>query len=132
MDQRIEQFKSFVRRHPKLRQLVRSGEYTWQALYEEWVLLGEEDPFWKAYRQDEADQVESGKGDGQEFIRQALNYVKRLNPDDITKYINNIQKVLSLIQMLNGGKRHPDRPPMAPYRPRRPIDPLFRRYDEYE
>ena len=135
MDQRIEQFKSFVRKHPKLRHLVRNGEYTWQTLYEEWVMLGEEDAYWQDFLPDE-DEIRttstSNSAEGQEFIRKALNYVKRLNPDDITKYISNIQKVLSLVQMFNGGNRQSQRPPITNYRPRRHIDPLFRRYDEYE
>lgn len=137
MDNRIEQFKRFVRRHPKLRYLVRNGEHTWQSLYEEWVMLGEEDSFWKSYQADGDDEEirsttsSTSSGEGQEFIKNALNYVKKLNPDDITKYINNAQKVLSLIQMFNGGNKQSQQRPTN-YRPRRHIDPLFRRYDEFE
>jgi hypothetical protein len=34
--------------------LVRSGHKTWQQFYEEWYLLGEEDPIWATYRPDGA------------------------------------------------------------------------------
>ena len=33
---------------------VRSGNKTWQQFYEEWYLLGEEDPIWATFRPDGA------------------------------------------------------------------------------
>lgn len=128
----IDQFKAFVRKHPGLKQEVHSGKKTWQQIYEDWVLFGEEDEGWRQYAQ--GNQTLSGNQaltsqEGQEFLKNALNYVKKLNPDDLTKYINNFQKILGLMQMFNGGNnRGPQR---MMNRPPRRIDPLFRRYDDY-
>ena len=50
MESKLEQFKDFVRRHPLLRDEVRNNRRTWQSIYEEWVLYGENDSIWEPYR----------------------------------------------------------------------------------
>lgn len=57
----IQQFKEFVNHHPKMVHEVRSGHKTWQQFYEEWYLLGEEDPIWATYRPDGAPAFSSVK-----------------------------------------------------------------------
>ncbi|NLG82118.1 MAG: hypothetical protein GX490_06345 [Bacilli bacterium] len=121
----IEEFKEFVRKYPRLKNEVREGKRTWQSIYEEWVLLGD-DGSWDAYKEETPSNNTSSEG--QEFIRSALNYVKKINPDDITKTIGTIQKVLGLVQSFSGNRT----PQRYPYPPRRRIDPLFRRFDDYD
>ncbi|BCE14284.1 hypothetical protein RSC3_01640 [Bacillus paralicheniformis] len=36
----IDEFKQFIKRHPKLISEVRKQEKSWQEVYENWVLLG--------------------------------------------------------------------------------------------
>ena len=43
----VLQFKEFVKNNPKIIQEVRNGKSTWQELYEDWYLLGEEDSRWE-------------------------------------------------------------------------------------
>lgn len=57
----VQQFKEFVNHHPKMVHDVRSGQKTWQQFYEEWYLLGEEDPIWATYRPDGAPAFSSVK-----------------------------------------------------------------------
>ena len=57
----VQQFKEFVNHHPKMVHEVRSGHKTWQQFYEEWYLLGEEDPIWATYRPDGAPAFSSVK-----------------------------------------------------------------------
>ena len=66
----IEEFKEFVRKYPKLKYEVRDGKRTWQSIYEEWTLLGD-DGSWDAYKGE-------GKtsGESQEFVHSALKYIK--------------------------------------------------------
>jgi len=45
----MEDFRKFVSKHPLLRDEVRNNKFTWQNVYEEWVLYGEEDESWKKY-----------------------------------------------------------------------------------
>ena len=50
MDKRVEEFKDFVRRYPGLKTVVRNGQATWQSLFEEWYLYGEDDGQWEKYK----------------------------------------------------------------------------------
>ncbi len=122
----IEEFKAFVRQYPGLKREVREGKRSWQSIYEEWTLLGD-DGSWDTYK--ETTESNTSSGEGQEFLKSALQYVKKINPDDITKTIGTIQKVLGIVQSFSGGKGNQNR---INYAPRRRIDPLFRRFDDYD
>ncbi|QVK18939.1 hypothetical protein KHQ81_04305 [Mycoplasmatota bacterium] len=126
MSNSIEEFKEFIRNYPKLKNEVRDGKRSWQSIYEEWTLLGD-DGSWDTYKET----MESGvnSDEGQEFLRSALQYVKKINPDDITKTIGTIQKVLGIVQSFSGGKSNQSH---MNYAPRRRVDPLFRRFDDYD
>ncbi len=122
----IDDFKNFVKGYPKLKFEVRDGKRTWQSIYEEWTLLGD-DGSWETYKESVAPAVNSAEG--QEFLKNALQYVKKINPDDITKTVGTIQKVLGIVQSINGGSKSKQNTNFAP---RRRVDPLFRRYDDYD
>lgn len=47
----VEKFKEFVKQNPRIIKEVRDGKTTWQELYEDWYLLGEEDPRWDSLRE---------------------------------------------------------------------------------
>lgn len=126
MKNSMEEFKVFVKKYPKLKYEVRDGKRSWQSIYEEWTLLGD-DGSWETFKGDQETKLESVEG--QEFLKKALNYVKKLNPDDITKSIGTVQKVLSIVQSFNGGKQQQNK---TMYAPRRRVDPLFRRFDDYD
>jgi ethanolamine ammonia-lyase large subunit len=49
----VQEFKKFVKRHPKLITEVRKGTKTWQELYEDWTIIGEKDDYWNEYRDEE-------------------------------------------------------------------------------
>lgn len=49
MASRMNEFREFVSKHPLVRNEVLNGKKTWQAIYEDWVILGEEDGSWKQY-----------------------------------------------------------------------------------
>ena len=44
--QSVEKFREFVKLHPHLRNEVIQKQTTWQELFEEWYLLGENHPRW--------------------------------------------------------------------------------------
>ena len=97
MSEKMDQFKEFVASHPLLKFEVRDGKRTWQNIFEEWTLYGEE-PFSKYIEKDT--RIESVEG--QETIRTIVNYIKKINPDSITKTLNNAQKIMSIIQGFQG------------------------------
>lgn len=100
---RMEEFKEFVSKHPKLKEDVNNKTYTWQNIYENWVILGENDPMWNKYKE-----VKETKPNtledllSQNNIKSIINYVKKLDPDSISKTLNTVQKVLQITQSIGG------------------------------
>ncbi len=111
MASRIDDFREFVKKYPKIKDDVKNGVKTWQVLYEDWVMLGEEDSVWDIYKET------SSKGDigskklddllTTSNIKNIIEYVKKINPDSISKTLNTIQKVLQITQSF-GGKPTPN------------------------
>lgn len=109
MASRIDEFRAFVLQYPKIKDEVASGNTTWQKMYEDWVILGEEDPKWKKYlgsNSNENNQNETTKPKANTIeellsstsIKNVINYVKKIDPDSISKTLNTIQKVLQITQ----------------------------------
>jgi hypothetical protein len=92
----IEQFKEFVKKNPKVRDEVRSGNSTWQELYEDWYLLGEGDPRWNAF----SDVQEKSEDTDQktDLIKQIMAAVKKMDAKQIDYHINNLSQALSAVQ----------------------------------
>ncbi len=112
MNSRMDQFREFVNKHPLLRDEVRSGKVTWQNIYEEWVLYGESNEQWKAYEEKES-QTESTPNQttqqastvvNLDSIKSIVNYIQKLNPDTVNKTLNTVQKVIQIVQTVNGGR----------------------------
>ena len=108
MSQNIDAFKQFVKANPNLKTIMDKRKLTWQTLYEEWTLLGAEKT------------LEHYSGDGDvnmnktsapkanipvtkemaqigEMIKTCVGYVKKINPDNIAKTVNNVQKLMALV-----------------------------------
>jgi outer membrane protein assembly factor BamD (BamD/ComL family) len=64
----VLKFKEFVKNNPKLIQEVRQEKATWQELYEDWYLLGEDDERWKT--------VENNKKNDSELAGSKKNAVE--------------------------------------------------------
>ncbi len=88
----MDQFKEFVNKHPLIKFEVRDKTRTWQDVFEEWSLYGEE-PFEKFKENGKEKTVEN-----QETIRNIVGYIKKINPDNITKTLNNAQKIMNIFQ----------------------------------
>jgi len=98
----IQQFKMFVKENPGLIKEVRNGNMTWQELYEEWYLLGEEDSRWDAYRvgnqvskknEDSKEQEKSG-----EWMSKIIHTVKNMDQEQLQGQIGNISHAIDAIQ----------------------------------
>lgn len=106
---KVQQFKSFVQKHPLLIKEVRQNKTTWQELFEEWYLLGEDDPKWLDYRIDQPEKAEKKsrikKGkvtEKNEFVNQLLESVKKLDPEQIQKLAGQLSQALDIaIKFLN-------------------------------
>jgi hypothetical protein len=94
----VVNFKEFVRSNPKLILEVRKGKATWQELYEDWYLLGEDDSRWETVKPEnnlKSDESTDKKGD---WISTILGTVQKMDPEQVQHYINNLSQALGSIQ----------------------------------
>ncbi|MBY0120825.1 YlbD family protein [Bacillus sp. S/N-304-OC-R1] len=93
----VVQFKEFVKKNPKIVLEVREGRSSWQELYEDWYLLGEEDSKWESFRSDAQpeNKTEEKKTD---WMSNIFNSVKRMDPNQVQGYITNLNQALAAIQ----------------------------------
>ena len=93
----VIKFKEFVKNHPALIKEVRNGKTTWQELYEDWYLLGEEDTRWETIgeKPSTSEKEDEKKGD---WISTILGTVQKMDPDQIQHYINSLSQTLGTIQ----------------------------------
>jgi hypothetical protein len=132
MSSKMEEFREFVSNHPLLRDEVRNNKFTWQNVYEEWVLYGEEDESWKKYEKQEQintntfdtsqeepqtnnDQTQSNSTVNLDSIKSRMNYVQKINPDSLNKTLNTVQKVIQIAQTFSGPKSIPNIPTSSIY-----------------
>ena len=88
-----DEFKKFVRKKPELIKYVNSGEITWQNVYEQWSLYGEDDAIWNKYKKE-------NKKDESLNINSIIDMIKKIDVDNIKKGVNSLQKIIELIQGL--------------------------------
>jgi hypothetical protein len=102
----VENFKLFVQKNPRIVQEVRQGRKSWQELYEDWSIFGEEHQTWREINALEpivkttAEQVKSeNKND---FMNQVLGYFKKLDMDQVQSQMNNLSSALTTVQGVIG------------------------------
>lgn len=110
MESRMDQFREFVNAHPLLREDVRSGKRTWQNIYEEWVLYGDNEQQWGAYSNQQAAKPKNDGSVNFDSIKSIVGYVQKLNPDSVNKTLNTVQRVIQIVQTLGGGSKTPTIP----------------------
>jgi len=99
----VREFKQFLKDNPKIVRDVRLGKKTWQDLYEDWSLLGENDERWTEYKDGKSEELEAKeetpqKGEKIELISQLFSQLKNMDPEQIQKQISNISQALGAIQ----------------------------------
>ncbi|MCR2820840.1 YlbD family protein [Lederbergia panacisoli] len=96
----VEQFKAFVKEHPKLLQLVRREEYTWQELYEDWYLLGADDPKWSKFKNNitEPEQVVTKQEPEKKWMNQITGIIKNMDANQVQHHINQLSQAIGAIQ----------------------------------
>lgn len=119
--QSIEQFREFVKKHPHLRNEVKSKQTTWQELFEEWYLLGEGHPRWEVdQKESESSQsnvVEKQKESEQssDLVGMLIGALKNMDINQIQQYIISANQALGTIQglleMFQGSKTRQEESP---------------------
>lgn len=97
----VQQFKEFVKANPKIVAEVRKGNSTWQELFEEWYLLGEEDSRWNAYKGEKDTNAAESKGEGKkEWFPQIMGAIKNMDTNQLQGHITSLSQALGAIQGL--------------------------------
>jgi hypothetical protein len=125
VDSQLDEFKSFVRKYPGLKNDVRSGKATWQSIYEEWYLYGEDDSQWEKYKEVTQESNQSAPAtdktksetkstttsnsssatlSGTEMMAQAFQYLQKMDMNKVQQTMTTVQKFIQLFQTMQGGK----------------------------
>ncbi len=127
MSAKLDEFKEFVKRHPLLKGMVQSKQKTWQELYEDYCILGEsafEDS--KEEAKEEPKKENKSSSSTEDLIKTVVGYVKKIDPDQVTKTVTSIQKVLELFGGIGGAATG------SALAKKSTGDPLFdKRFDEW-
>lgn len=113
---KIDEFKSFVKKNPKLVKYVKNGESSWQKFYEIYDLYGEDDDAWKDY-------LGVATVSSTASFTDLFGWVKNLNLDSIQSGVNNLQRVLGVVQDLKGSD---NTKPTNEYKPR----PMYKHFED--
>ena len=109
MSSKMNEFREFVNLHPLLRDEVKNGKRTWQNIYEEWVVYGDGSE-WSKYETSDNQSDKDNKSDmsknrfNVDSMKNVLGYVKNINPEKVNKTLNNVQKVIQIVQTVSGPK----------------------------
>lgn len=111
-----DSFKLFAKTHPELISSVKSGEASWQKLYEIYDIYGEDDRAWNTY-------FNKSTTTSNTSFSGISDIVKNIDMESVQKHINTAQKALGLVQELTGkGASVADiKTPVTP----RPINKFF-------
>lgn len=89
-----EDFKIFVNNHKELIKHVNTGKMTWQKFYDMYSLYGENSDVWDEYL------TKKEKTKSSISLGDILESIKKLDPDEVEKNINSLNKILSLVSSL--------------------------------
>lgn len=92
---KIDEFKSFVTKHPELIKFVNNGKTSWQKFYEMYDLYGESANAWNEYINLE----DNATLDDRAFDLSTLpKILKNIDMNTIQKHIGTAQKAINLFQ----------------------------------
>ena len=109
-----EAFKSFAKNHPELVNSIKSGETSWQKLYEIYDIYGEDNRAWDTYFNKKSSPN----------LNSLTDIVKNIDMDSVQKHINTAQKALGIVEELTGKASSSINTLKGPTTPR-PINKFF-------
>ncbi|KRG14139.1 YlbD family protein [Lederbergia galactosidilytica] len=94
----VKEFKNFIQQHPHLIKAVRQEEYTWQELFEDWYLLGEDDPRWKNEGTSKTENNEKKEEDSKLSIGQITKILKNMDGNQLQQHIQQLSQAIGAVQ----------------------------------
>ena len=117
---KIDEFKEFVKKNPKLVKYVKTGESNWQKFYEIYDLYGEDNEAWKDYLNVETVATAAATAVG---VNEVFNWLKNINLDSVQSGVSNLQRVVGMVQDLSSKD---DSKPTKEYKPR----PIYKHFED--
>lgn len=94
----IVEFKEFVRANPKIMREVKNGKYTLQELYEDWYLLGENDPRWETIGTEKiVEEAETEENPKNDMVSKIMRNISKIDPNQLQTHIYHANQAISAI-----------------------------------
>lgn len=113
-----EEFKEFVKKNPSLINYVNNNQMTWQKFYEMYDMYGENNNIWDKYINTRSTERDIAGGIG---LAEAFKWFKNIDLDSVQSGVNNLQKVVDIIQDFGHKSTKKE-----DYKPR----PLYKHFDD--
>ncbi|ENH98351.1 hypothetical protein J416_01389 [Gracilibacillus halophilus YIM-C55.5] len=98
----VKDFKAFLQKHPHVIKQVRSGNANLQELYEKYVLLGEDDPFWDNYQTAETDAEQDEK-----LHQKLAKYLENVDLNQVESHIHDLNGAIdNMITLIDQFKQY--------------------------
>lgn len=111
----IQEFKSFLKKHPKLIEDVRKNGKSWQEHYEKWVLLGEDDPVWAQYKPEEPKEKKGRNKEKQtELFAQLMKLTENVDLNKVQGQVQQLSSTIATVQELLGQFQQSKKTPTGP------------------
>ena len=123
MDNKLDNFKEFVRNNSYLINYTKTGNKTWQDLYEIYDLYGEDQDAWNNYLKEDNINTTNNNTSKTNYIEEMVRMAKNIDMDKVQEGITSLQKTLGLFGDLFTSKSNNN---TKQYNPR----PLYRRFDD--
>ncbi|KUP08545.1 hypothetical protein Q73_04950 [Bacillus coahuilensis m2-6] len=103
----VVNFKKFVRSHPGLIKEVKRGNSTWQDLFEEWYILGDEDPTWQKYQKENLTNIETSSQTNAEskeeetssgIMNQLTKVIQNMDANQMQSHLANLSQAIGAVQ----------------------------------
>lgn len=104
----IKRFKEFINQHPKLIKRIRKEGKAWQEIYEQWILLGEDDVYWKQFDDEPSDDRKENKENkekkspkvelSKDVVKQIMKYTESIDIKKINEQVQQLGKTVGIIQ----------------------------------
>ena len=120
---KIDEFKLYVKKNPKLISYVKDGSMTWQKFYEIYDLYGEDNDAWNKFLSNDNDVKETNKN-SISSVGDIVRMVKNMDVDKVQEGITSLQKAVDLFSGLfvkDGAKTN-----TTSYTPR----PIYRSFED--
>ncbi|MFD1172034.1 spore coat protein YlbD [Oceanobacillus picturae] len=111
----VVEFKTFINKHPALIKKIRKSGRSWQEYYEQWALLGEEDPLWDEYKEEESewkkeeqDENEGSFEKNKELFSNLIKMTENMDLNKVQKQIDSFNNTISVVQELLGQFKQSD------------------------